>query len=200
MTLKAQQVEANPAEFRELSSPRGSRVPVLLVVLMGLLLYWGALYFDTHGAWFNPMVYAPYRSEADLLAYQPRSEGPDLARGKMLFDNICALCHGTDGLGKPGQAPPLAGSEWALGNPDHMIRIPLFGLAGPITVKGQDFNLAMPAMGATLSTDDLAGVLTYIRSSWGNKASPITPEQVEAIKSKVGNRTQPFTAAELNSL
>ena len=58
----------------------------------------------------------------------------------------------------------------------------------------------MPAMGATLSDDDLAGVLTYIRQSWGNKASAITPEQVKAVKAEVGNRTQPWTADELNAL
>lgn len=179
---------------------RGAVVPVWLIVLMFLLLYWGALYFDQHGGWFNAHVYQPYETYADLEAYQPKREGPDLARGKLLFDTICALCHGTDGAGKTGQAPPLAGSEWAQGIPERMIRIPMFGLTGPVHVKGQLYNLSMPAMGAALSPDDLAAVLSYIRTSFGNKASLVTAAQVSAIKAQVGNRSQPFTADELSAI
>lgn len=80
------------------------------------------------------------------------------------------------------------------------MRIPLAGLAGPLKVKDQEWSLAMPAMGATLSDDDLAAVLTYMRQSWGNKASEITPEQVKAVRSEIGNRSQPWSAAELNSI
>jgi hypothetical protein len=81
-----------------------------------------------------------------------------------------------------------------------MIRIPLVGLAGPVEVKGQPWNLAMPAMGAALPDDDLAAVLTYIRQSWGNKASAITPEQVKAVRTAIGNRSQPWTATELKAI
>jgi mono/diheme cytochrome c family protein len=73
-------------------------------------------------------------------------------------------------------------------------------LAGPIEVNGQEWNLAMPAMGAALPDDDLAAVLTYIRQSWGNKATAITPEQVKAVRAEVGNRTQPWTADQLNAI
>lgn len=179
---------------------RGAVVPIWLIVLMGVLAYLGAVYFDQHGGWFNAKIYEPYQTYAQLESYQPKGAGATLARGKAVFDTICALCHGLDGEGKPGQAPPLAGSEWAQGNPDHMIRIPLFGLTGPVTVKGQQYNLSMPAMGAALSPEDLAAVLTYIRSSFGNKASAISPDQVSAIKTKVGTRSQPFTADELNAI
>ena len=67
-------------------------------------------------------------------------------------------------------------------------------------MNGKEWNLAMPNMGAALSDDDLAAVLTYIRQSWGNKASPVTPEQVKAVKAKVGNRSQPWTAQELEAI
>ena len=167
---------------------------------MFLVLYGGMVYFDRQSGWFDPQVYAPYRSQEELAMYQPPTGGPDLARGKTVYENICGLCHGNDGAGKPGQAPPFAGSEWALGTPDHMIRIPLVGLTGPVKVKGQEWNLAMPAMGASLSDDDLAAVLTYIRQSWGNQASAIIPEQVKAVRAAVGSRTQPWTAEELKAL
>ena len=58
----------------------------------------------------------------------------------------------------------------------------------------------MPAMGAALSDEDLAAVLTYMRQSWGNKASEVTPEQVKAVRDELGNRSQPFTAEQLNAV
>lgn len=177
----------------------GAAVPIWLIVGFILLGYWAMVYFDHQGGWFNPQVYAPYRSVAELQLYQPPSGG-NLDRGKAVYDNVCALCHNGDGTGKPNQAPSFVGSEWVVGSPNRMIRIPLAGLTGPLTVKGETWNLAMPAMGAALSDDDLAAVLTYIRQSWGNKASAITPEQIKAVRAEIGNRTQPFTADQLNTV
>ena len=199
MSPEPQQPLPMPAEAAEPQAGQ-TAVPVWLIVLLFLLLYWGMVYFDQHSGWFSAQVYTPYRSGAELALYQPPTGGVDLSRGKAVYENICGLCHNNDGAGKPGQAPPFAGSEWALGNPNHMIRIPLAGLAGPVEIKGQQWNLAMPAMGAALSDDDLAAVLTYIRQSWGNKASAITPEQVKAVRAAVGNRTQPWTAEQLNAV
>jgi mono/diheme cytochrome c family protein len=175
-------------------------VPVWLLVLMILLLYWSALYFDEHSGWFSPDVYSPYTSFAEVQQYQPVLGDQTMVQGRRIFENICALCHNTDGSGKSGQAPPLAGSEFALGSPNRMIRIPLVGLNGPVQVKGQAYNLSMAAMGATLSDDDLAAVLSYIRQSFGNKASAITPEEVKAIRVDLKGRVQPYTAAELTGL
>ncbi len=180
--------------------PQAGRAPapVWSFVLLFVLFYWGMVYFDLHGGWFNPQVYTPYATISEVERYQPPREGPDLARGKAVYETVCGLCHNNDGMGKPNQAPPFVGSEWVLGSPARMIRIPLAGLTGPITVQGQAINLSsMPAMGAALSDEDLAAVLTYIRSSWGNKASPISAEQVKAVRAEIGNRTQPWTAGDL---
>lgn len=181
--------------------PRAARapVPVWLFVLFFILLYWGLIYFDQRSAWADPHVYMPYHSAAELVMYQPATAG-DNALGKQFYDNVCALCHNPDGSGKPGQAPPFVGSDLVLGSANRMIRIPLAGLSGPVQVKGQEWNLSMPAMGAAMTDEQLAAVLTYIRSSWGNKASEITPAQVKAVRTEVGNRTLPWTAAELNSV
>ena len=129
--------------------------------------------------------------------YQPIVEG-NIDRGRQVFNTVCALCHNEDGLGKPNLGPPLAGSEWVLGAPNRLIRIPAFGLTGPITVKGQVmiFPAGMPPMGANLPDDDLAGVLSYMRQAWGNKASLITPAQVNAVKVQAANHPQ-FTPEEL---
>ena len=188
-----------PADTAE---PRAgsTAVPVWLIILLFVLLYWGMVYFDQHSGWFSSDVYEPYHSTADLARYQPPTGGLDLVHGKAVYENICGLCHNNDGTGKAGQAPPFVGSDWVAGDPKRMIRIPLAGLAGPLTVAGQSYNLSMPAMGAALSDDDLAAVLSYIRLSWGNKASVITPEQVKAVRDKVGNRTQPWTAEQLDAI
>ena len=199
MSLNAQQPVTLPPDSTE---PRAGSVavPIWLIVLLFLLFYWGMVYFDQHSGWFSTEVYGPYTSKAELALYQPPSGGFDINQGKAVYENVCGLCHNNDGTGKAGQAPPFVGSDWVSGSPEHMIRIPLAGLAGPIQVAGQAYNLSMPAMGAALSDDDLAAALSYIRQTWGNKASIITPEQVKAVRAKVGNRTQPWTAAELEAL
>lgn len=175
-------------------------LPVWLFVALLVLLYWGMIYFDQRSGWFDPHVYTPFRTYAQLEECQPPSGNPMVARGKVVYENICALCHNVDGTGKPGQAPPFVGSEWVTGVPARMIQIPLTGLNGPISVAGKDWALAMPAMGAGLSDDDLAAVLTYIRTTFGNKASDITPEQVKAIRAKLASHSQPSTADELKAI
>jgi len=178
-------------------------MPIWMLVAVLVLVFGGGLYFDTYGGWFNQQVYAPYHSLNQLTMFQPAS-GADraMARGKVVFEQICALCHGTDGNGKPGQAPPFVGSEWVLTDKvGHLIRIPLQGLSGPIKVKGQEWSLAMPGIGGALPDEDLAAVLTYMRQSWGNQASEITPEQVKAVRDETASRgTRPWTAAELDAL
>jgi mono/diheme cytochrome c family protein len=179
-----------------------SAVPVWLFIMLFLLLYWGMVYFDQRSGWFNEEVYVPYHSYAEVELCQPPRGGVNLARGKAVFESICALCHNVNGTGNPGQAPSFVGSEWVLGTANRMIRIPQNGLAGPIPLKGETWNLqpAMPAMGNALSDEDLAAVLSYIRQSWGNHASVVTPEQVHAVRQQIGNRTQPWTAEQLTAI
>jgi mono/diheme cytochrome c family protein len=117
--------------------------------------------------------------------------------GKEVFarDAHCAICHQADGKGIAGIYPPLAGSEWVTGNEERLIKLTLNGLMGPITVKGVDYdpNKGVPPMtpfGPLLTDKELAGVLTYIRNSFGNQAPPVKPETVaktrESTKGKVG--------------
>lgn len=173
-------------------------VPAWVFSLLLVALFWAMLYFDQRGGWFNPQVYTPYKSLSHLQTFQPPTGGPNLELGRSVYESVCALCHNSDGMGKPGQAPVLAGSEWVTGSPGRLIRIPLHGLTGPVTVKGETWTLgAMPAMGAALPDEQLAAVLTYMRQSWGNKAEPITAEQVKAVRDETAARGQPWTAAEL---
>ena len=179
-----------------------SAMPIWIIVLALTLLFLGMVYFDHHSGWFNSQVYGPYASAEELELYQPKSgEAALLAQGKARYDQVCGLCHGFNGEGKPSQAPPLAGSEWVNSRDfQRLTHIPLEGVSGQLDVKGQTWNLSMPAMGAAMSDADLASVLTYIRNSWGNKGSPVTAADVKAIRAKKGAQSQPLTSETLKAL
>lgn len=189
---------------------RNTAVPIWLILLTALLFFWGAVYFDDHSGWFNTRVYSPYQSFNEVQGFQPRPVGPDRVLGQYKFEQVCAVCHGSDGLGKPGQAPPLAGSEWVNAKGiNRLVRIPVLGLNGTIEVKGQTYNFpsggmtpAAPQSARTTSFTDeqLANVLTYIRSAFGNKAGEVTEEEVKAIRDNIGNRATPMTMDEIKSL
>ena len=83
---------------------------------------------------------------------------------------------------------------------NRLAHIPLAGVAGTITVEGKDWNLNMAAMGAALSDADLAAVLTYLRTSWGNKAGEVTPEDVKKVRDEIGGHIQPATADQLKAM
>jgi len=121
------------------------------------------------------------------------------ANGAELFTR-CAVCHQASGLGVTGAYPPLAGSEWLLNNPEVPIRIVLHGLQGPITVKSTSFNSAMTPFADQLSDAEIAAIITYERSSWGNSASKITAEQVASIRAATKAQTAPWKPDELKGL
>lgn len=128
----------------------------------------------------------------------PASDAPidpaQMAMGKAEF-LICGACHGQNGEGGP-IAPPHAGSEWVTGPISNLIRIQLRGLQGPITVAGKEYNMPGGMAPMSYQTDEqIAAVATYIRNSFGNKASAVTAAQVAALRSEVGK--PPVTAAEL---
>jgi quinoprotein glucose dehydrogenase len=126
-------------------------------------------------------------STAESAEPATESAGPSeeaMAMGKTQYA-VCQACHGADGGGAAGIGPPLAGSEWVLGPVENLIRIQLRGLMGPVKVKGTEYNLVMPPQ-AHQNDEQIAGVLTYIRNSFGNQASPVTASQVAALRSEVG--------------
>lgn len=182
-------------------SADGTPMPVWLFVVLILLVYWGMRHLDLYAGQFSGLVYGPYESPKQLAALQPKSGAEMLvAKGEAVYGQVCVACHQATGLGAPGQYPPLVGSEWVQGPASRLIRIPLHGLQGPITVKGQPWNGAMPAFGGAPPLDNdenLAAVLTFVRQAWGNKAPPVTPEQVKAVRAETASRTSQWTADEL---
>ena len=108
------------------------------------------------------------------LANPQDPEAKIRAQGREIFEKTCAACHQPNGLGKEGTAPPLVGSEWVLApSGDRIARIVLYGLTGPINVKGQQWSLTMVPWRDNYNDEQLAAVLTFVRSKLGdNNASP----------------------------
>lgn len=177
---------------------------VLLFVFSGIIFYAGT-YLNKFSGSYDAAVFDenghPAKSGAAPAKMDP------LVLGKKNYDLVCATCHMPNGLGVAGVYPPLAGSEWANGSEERVIRIVLYGLKGPVKVKGVEFPgaAAMAVFGKVAnsgynwSDEKIAAVLTYVRQEWGNKASPITPEQVAAIRTKEGDHKE-WTQDELLKL
>ncbi|MGB1259737.1 MAG: c-type cytochrome [Akkermansiaceae bacterium] len=121
--------------------------------------------------------------------------------GKKLYTTYCSACHAPDGKGATGGTfPPLAGSPWIDGQPHRAIQTVLHGMTGKVEVLGKEYNLVMPPQGAVLNDTQIASILTYVRSSWGNKATAVTPAQVKISRSASAKRNTPWTAPELLKL
>jgi glucose/arabinose dehydrogenase len=105
-----------------------------------------------------------------------------LAAGEKAYKLYCGACHQGDGKGDGSRFPPLAGSERVIGDKRKLIEVILNGMSGPLTVKGIDYNGVMPAHDF-LKNEEIAQILTYIRSSFGNKASSVGVGEVLKVKS-----------------
>jgi len=94
---------------------------------------------------------------------------------------VCGACHQATGAGLPGAFPPLAGSDYLNKDVNRAIKTVLNGLTGEVVVNGKKFNSVMPSQKA-LSDQDIADVLTYVYSSWGNSKKVVKPAQVKALR------------------
>lgn len=103
--------------------------------------------------------------------------------GKKLFITHCSVCHMPNGLGVKGSFPPLSGTEWVNGPAEVMIDIVLNGLSEEIEVNGDKYVTPMAAL-PHIKDDEIAAILTYVRSNFGNEASAVTAEEVAAVRAK----------------
>jgi len=135
------------------------------------------------------------QSESQVASTAPPKDGN--SSGSDVFAQNCAACHGRDGRGVPGTFPPLSGSEWVAANASTPIRIVLHGLQGHIQVEGRGFNGVMPAFGARLSDQELAAVLSYVRSAWGNGAAAVQPSSIAEVRRADAGRVRAMSPDEL---
>jgi mono/diheme cytochrome c family protein len=144
----------------------------------------------------EPVFHGPAQEQTQTQTAEATAGGAN-EKGAGVYARICASCHQPNGQGIPGVYPPLAGSELLQGDPSIPIRIVLHGFQGRIERGGKVYNGVMAAWGGVLSDEDIAAVLTYTRSSWGNSAPEVTPEQVREVRQKTQGRSRAYTEAEL---
>ncbi len=107
-----------------------------------------------------------------------------ISRGAVVYKNVCITCHMADGGGVPNMNPPLIKTEYVLGDKARLAHIVLAGLAEPLEIDGNDYKQHMPAQNY-LTDQQVADVLTYVRNTFGNKASAVQVAEVKAVRAKL---------------
>ena len=110
-----------------------------------------------------------------------------MARGEAVYLANCAACHQPNGEGLTGAFPPLAGSDFLEGDRKKVMAAALFGLSGPITVNGVEYDGVMPSLGH-LPDEDLAAALTYVLNAWGNDGAAVSVAEVAALRVELGQQ------------
>jgi mono/diheme cytochrome c family protein len=128
-----------------------------------------------------------------------------LQQGNDVFGAVCIACHGSDGMGKalegaaPGtmMAPPLVGSPRLQGHRDFVIKVLLQGMTGPI--DGKKYPDVMAPLGGGSTDEWVAGVASFVRTSFGNSGGMVTPADVARVRRETADRKTPWTLPELEA-
>ncbi|MFW5920294.1 MAG: c-type cytochrome [Polyangiales bacterium] len=186
---------------RETDEPRDGfdPIPTTLIFLFFVLVGWGGWYLGEFSGDFRRDVFAPggEKRTAAPPGAEPEREVSVEELGTQTYAQSCAACHQADGQGVGRSFPPLAGSEWVVGEPEVLARIVLHGVQGPIEVAGRSYNGQMPGWGDQLDDEEVAAVLTHERASWGNDAPAVSAELVAAVREQTAGRGAQWTAEEL---
>lgn len=199
--------EVHAAIAREKREPRVGLEPLSmwLIVVYGLALFFGGAYLGRFSGNFSG-------DSLDIAYIPPKKTGPGTGggggatqgelspaeRGKKVYSANCATCHQMSGQGVAGQYPPLAGSEFTNGGSRRAAMIVLKGLQGPVKVKGVQYGTAvMQPWDKTLTDQKIADVLTFERSEWGNHGSPVTAEQIGALRKELASHAESFVEADI---
>jgi len=187
--------------YREMAEPREGYEPppAWLIFFCLLVMGYGGWYLGMYSGALRADVYDEHPGAAVRVVRPAQQAPPDpMVLGRRIFNN-CMACHQKDGRGLPGTYPPLDGSEIVNGRADVMAAIVLHGLEGPVTVHGETFNEVMPSW-KHFTDQQLAAVMTYVRSSWSNRAAPVPPELVAAVREAAADRSGAPRAADLEAL
>jgi mono/diheme cytochrome c family protein len=118
-----------------------------------------------------------------LMSFQQPSLKTVMDNGKKVYDKYCLSCHQADGGGVPRMNPPLKKTTWVTGDKQRLISIILKGMDEPLEINGEDFYNVM-APHDFLKDQEIADVLSFVRNSFGNKASLVTAAEVKAVRAQ----------------
>jgi nitrite reductase (NO-forming) len=137
-------------------------------------------------------VYLGDRAQANMQAVASATQAAasgtlslqdQVQAGQALFAGTCSVCHQANGAGLAGVFPPLAKSDFLVGDPKRAVSAVLHGLSGKLTVNGADYNSVMPPMNQ-LNDDEVAHIMTYVLNSWGNGGGRVLTEEVKAVRAQ----------------
>lgn len=121
--------------------------------------------------------------------------GAGQSNGRLLFEETCGACHDRSGSGLPGRAPTLHGSPLVSAPTDVIVRILLDGVHSDAP-DAPRYVLPMPSW-RIIGDRDLAAVATYVRTSFGNSAPPVTQAEVARVRRETDGRRRSWSRAEL---
>ena len=170
--------------FEPVRAETPTPIPTWAWVLFLVVVAWGMWFVATELRAYqaSQVSAAPTSGLASPASGAPKSAGPPswAALGEQVYGNKCAACHQLTGQGLPGVFPPLKGSAVVTASdPTDHIRTVLRGLSGK-PINGVTYATPMPAFADQLTDEEIAAVLSYERSSWGNQAPPVKHEDVLA--------------------
>ena|SRR3569833_1348008 len=112
---------------------------------------------------------------------KPGGTAASMARGQIVYKSVCLACHMANGMGVPRLNPPLANTSYVLGDKRALIKIVLNGFNQDVKINGQSYSNTMTPH-SDLTDRQIADVLTYVRKSFGNKASSVTVAEVKRVR------------------
>lgn len=161
----------------ETPKPIPSWAWVAFILVVAWSMYYGVTQWKAGPPYSNTPTYS-------TMAAAGEKEEASEEHGEELYRTSCASCHQDNGRGIPGTFPPLAGDPVVTAkDPTEQIRTVLFGKKG-VPISGVKYEAQMPAWAGQLSDEEVAAVINHERTSWGNNAPTVTPEQVENIRSR----------------
>ncbi len=117
------------------------------------------------------------------IAQPAKTLQQSIARGKVVYNQVCNSCHQADGGGVPNMNPPLIKSKWVAGDKKALINIVLNGFSEKVAIDGDYYSNSMPSQ-SQLTDLQIADVLTFVRNNFDNKASAILPQNVKMCRKK----------------
>jgi mono/diheme cytochrome c family protein len=174
-------------------------IPTWLFIVCGIILFLSGSSFTGFDVFGQGMLdQGPGGPVGSSATAQVEAPATPMDLGKKVYGQNCANCHQGSGAGQPGSYPPLVNSEYVLGSKQRLIAILLKGIQGPLTVQGSVYSTAvMPAQESVLTPEKIANLATYLRGSWGNKAGPVSVDEVSAAKAKFASQNGAWTEADL---
>jgi len=164
-------------------------IPKVVLAIIGLLLIWAV--------WHLYATYSPMPPSVGDDRVMADFAVPTKADGGQLYTANCVACHQASGAGVPGVFPPLSKSEWVdAEDAGIMVRIVLHGIHGPLTVEGAKYNGEMPHFQDKFSDEELAAIVSHVRTSFGNSASTIDADFVAKVRAETKDQTTPWKGDE----